>query len=79
MPMMSPSFSASGTRSSWNAAPRWGPSHTIAWFAIYGANINIDADGKIVSIVDAKAALDLYRGYCQAMDLDCSKLIVHGE
>jgi quercetin dioxygenase-like cupin family protein len=52
---------------------------TIVWFAIYGANINIDAEGKIVSIVDARSALDLYRGYCEAMDLDCSKLIVIGE
>ena len=51
----------------------------ITWFAIYGANINVDADGKVTSIVDAKAALDLYRGYCDAMDLDYSKLIVHGE
>lgn len=52
---------------------------TIVWFAIYGANINVDADGKIVSIVDAAAALELYRGYCEALDLDCSKLIVIGE
>ncbi|UPT62587.1 MAG: 2,4'-dihydroxyacetophenone dioxygenase family protein [Hyphomonadaceae bacterium JAD_PAG50586_4] len=52
---------------------------TIAWFAIYGANINLDGEGKIVSIVDAKAALDLYRGYCEALGLDHSKLIVHGE
>lgn len=52
---------------------------TIAWFAIYGANINLDDDGKVVSVLDAKAVLDLYRGYCKALDLDCSKLIVHGE
>lgn len=52
---------------------------TIAWFAIYGANINIDADGKVLSVVDAKAALDVYRGYCDALGLDCSRLIVHGE
>ncbi len=51
---------------------------TIAWFAIYGANVNVDADGKIVSIVDARSALDTYRGYCMALGLDCSKLIVHG-
>ena len=51
----------------------------ITWFAIYGANINVDADGQVTSIVDAKAALDLYRGYCDAMDLDYSKLIIHGE
>jgi quercetin dioxygenase-like cupin family protein len=52
---------------------------TIAWFAVYGANINIDEDGKIVSIVDARAALDIYRGYCDALGLDTSKLIVVGE
>ena len=52
---------------------------TVTWFAIYGANINLDADGNVTSIVDAKTALDLYRDYCAAMGLDCSKLIVHGE
>lgn len=52
---------------------------TVTWFAIYGANINVNDDGQIVSIVDAKAALDLYRGYCSALGLDYSKLIVHGE
>ena len=51
----------------------------ITWFAIYGANINLDAEGNVTSIIDAKAALDLYRDYCGAMGLDCSKLIVHGE
>lgn len=51
---------------------------TIAWFAIYGANINVDDKGAITSIVDARAALELYRGYCEALGLDCSKLIVVG-
>jgi len=51
----------------------------ITWFAIYGANINLDDAGNVTSIIDAKAALDLYRGYCAALDLDISKLIVHGE
>lgn len=51
---------------------------TIAWFAIYGANINLDESGAITSVLDAKAVLDLYRGYCDALGLDCSKLIVHG-
>lgn len=51
----------------------------ITWFAIYGANINLDEAGQVTSIVDAKAALDFYRGYCAALDLDCSKLIVIGE
>lgn len=51
---------------------------TIAWFAIYGANLNLDENGAVTSIVDARTALELYRGYCDAMGLDCSKLIVTG-
>lgn len=51
---------------------------TIAWFAIYGANLNLDENGNVTSIVDARTALELYRGYCEAMGLDCSKLIVTG-
>jgi len=51
----------------------------ITWFAIYGANINLDETGQVTSVVDAPAVLDLYRGYCEALGLDCSKLIVHGE
>lgn len=50
----------------------------VTWFAIYGANINLDAEGQITSVLDARAVLDLYRGYCEALDLDCSKLIVVG-
>ena len=52
---------------------------TIAWFAIYGANINVDDDRKVTSVIDARAALEIYRGYCQALDLDISKLIISGE
>lgn len=59
--------------------PRDQQGDTIAWFAIYGANINLDATGAVTSIVDARTALDLYRGYCEALDLDCSKLIVQGD
>lgn len=51
----------------------------ITWFAIYGANINLDAGGNVTSIVDAKSVLDLYRGYCAALGLSCDKLIVQGE
>ena len=51
----------------------------ITWFAIYGANLNLDANGAVVSVTDARAALELYRGYCTALDLDISKLIVVGE
>ena len=53
--------------------------NTIVWFAVHGANINLDSDGKPVSIMDAKFALEVYRGYCNALNLDCSKLIIVGE
>lgn len=52
---------------------------TIAWFAIYGANINVDDEHKVTSVIDARAALEIYRGYCEALELDISKLIVTGE
>ena len=45
------------------------------WKAI----INLDDSGQVTSIVDARSALEIYRGSCQALGLDCSKLIVHGE
>jgi len=51
----------------------------VAWFAIYGANLNLDDEGQIVSIVDARFSLELYRGYCREHGLDCSRLIVQGE
>jgi len=52
---------------------------TIVWFAVYGSNINLDDAGNVVSMVDARVALELYRGYCDALGLDYSKLIVVGE
>lgn len=52
---------------------------TIVWFAIYGANVNLDDEGKVASMVDARGVLELYRGYCDALGLDHSKLIVAGE
>ena len=52
---------------------------TIVWFAVHGANVNLDGDGKIISVLDARSVLELYRGYCEALALDCSKLIVVGE
>lgn len=52
---------------------------TLVWFAIFGANLNLDAEGKLVSVVDARSSLELYRGYCKALGLDCSRTIVVGE
>lgn len=52
---------------------------TVVWFAVHGSNINLDDSGKVASVMDARFALDIYRGYCKALGLDCSKLIVIGE
>ncbi|MEM1145619.1 MAG: 2,4'-dihydroxyacetophenone dioxygenase family protein [Pseudomonadota bacterium] len=52
---------------------------TDVWFAIYGANVNLDDDGNVASILDAATALTLYREACAAEGLSCEKLIVLGE
>jgi len=52
---------------------------TEVWFAIYGANLNVDDDGNVVTVLDAPAVLSLYRGACEAAGADISKLIVIGE
>ena len=39
---------------------------TDVWFAIYGANLNLDADGNITSIVDAGGIRDAYFALCEA-------------
>ncbi len=51
---------------------------TDVWFAIYGANVNIDGDGNVVGITDAQSILQAYRGLCAAQGLDYSKVIVNG-
>lgn len=52
---------------------------TEIWFAIYGANINIDNDGNVTSMVDAHSILAAYRGLCEAQGLSHDKVIVIGE
>jgi 2,4'-dihydroxyacetophenone dioxygenase len=51
---------------------------TIAWFAIWGPNINLNENGEVQTILDARAVLTIYRARCAAAGLDCSKLIVSG-
>jgi quercetin dioxygenase-like cupin family protein len=52
---------------------------TEVWFAVYGANINLDDNNQVTSIVDANAVLQGYRTYCDALGLGYDKLIVVGE
>ena len=39
---------------------------TDVWFAIYGANLNLDADGNVESVVDAGLVRDSYFALCEA-------------
>ena len=38
---------------------------TDVWFTIHGANLNLDAEGRVESVLDASAALEIYRGLCE--------------
>jgi hypothetical protein len=39
---------------------------TDVWFAIYGANLNLGADGNVESVVDAGLVRDSYFALCEA-------------
>lgn len=39
---------------------------TDVWFAIHGANLNLDADGSVESVIDAHTILPAYRAMCAA-------------
>jgi len=39
---------------------------TDVWFAIYGANLNLDADGQVEMVIDAGMILDVYLAMCEA-------------
>jgi quercetin dioxygenase-like cupin family protein len=51
----------------------------VVWFAIFGSNINIDDDGNVTSILDAKTVLTAYRALCELEGKSCDKVIVVGE
>lgn len=39
---------------------------TDVWFAIYGANLNLDADGNVEMVIDAGLIREVYVGLCEA-------------
>jgi len=51
---------------------------TDVWFAVWGANLNLDADGNIESIYDARIILDGYLALCEAAGLPAPKVLVTG-
>jgi len=42
---------------------------TDVWFAIYGANLNLDAAGNVEAVIDAELILNFYRQMCEAKGL----------
>src|SRR5882724_2613503 len=49
---------------------------TDVWFAIYGANLNLDANGNVESIIDAAFIHQLYFAGCEAKGLATPAVIV---
>jgi len=39
---------------------------TDVWFAIYGANLNLDADGNVDTVIDAQFIYEIYVAMCEA-------------
>lgn len=52
---------------------------TEVWFAVYGANVNIDEAGNVTSLVTAALVLQSYRALCEAAGHPDPKVIVIGE
>jgi 2,4'-dihydroxyacetophenone dioxygenase len=42
---------------------------TDVWFAIRGANLNLDDEGKVESVLDAGAVLSIYKAVCEESGL----------
>lgn len=42
------------------------PGETDVWFAIYGANLNLDDDGNVEMVIDASTVLEFYLAMCEA-------------
>lgn len=43
---------------------------TDIWFAIWGANLNLDDEGNVESVSDAESVLGYYRAACAKMGVD---------
>ena len=43
---------------------------TDVWFAISGANLNLDADGNVDLVIDAGLVLEFYVGLCAAIGVE---------
>lgn len=48
---------------------------TDVWFAIRGANLNLDAGGNVETVLDAATVLEVYRGQCKEKGLAAPSVI----
>jgi len=48
---------------------------TDVWFAIRGANLNLDASGNVEAVLDAATVLDIYRAQCRERGVAAPKVI----
>jgi 2,4'-dihydroxyacetophenone dioxygenase len=49
---------------------------TDVWFQIYGANLNLDADGNVESITDARSIYEAYMALCEAQGFDRPDVLI---
>jgi quercetin dioxygenase-like cupin family protein len=52
---------------------------TEVWFAVFGANVNLDDEGRVVEVIDAAKVLAGYRMLCAMLGRSADKVIVFGE
>ncbi len=55
--------------------PKTNKEVTDVWFAIRGANLNLDATGNVEAVLDAATVLDIYRAQCKERGLAAPKVI----
>ena len=51
---------------------------TDVWFAVWGANLNLDADGNVETVYDAQFILDGYLALCEAAGLPRPNVLITG-
>ena len=49
---------------------------TRVWFQMYGANLNLDANGKVESVADGFITLEFYLSACKAQGLPRPDVLV---
>jgi quercetin dioxygenase-like cupin family protein len=49
---------------------------TLVWFHMHGANLNLDADGNVESVVDGPGVLAAYYMLCEAQGLPRPEVLV---